>query len=236
MYVSRKVIGVFIAAATVLVLVSSASSAVAIRLITGADVKDGSLTGADIKRDSVPGNRIKDGSVRMEHLDRDSIRAGHVHVGTPPLVVRSGAKRSEGVPRDSSEYVYLNTGVSKNILRLSQLPPGSYIVLVSGELQNYATKVGTVFATYASFCSVLTQGASGSSMRVDNQNNQVPPTSSAGWTTLLNMTKAITLTETSDIVLMCGASVNPSTPAPTSPIATVSADLVAFPVTSFAAR
>jgi hypothetical protein len=229
MHVSRKA-AALAATAVALVVVSSGSSAVATRLITGADIKDASVTGADIQRDSVPGNRIKPGSVRMEHLDRSSVRAGHTHLGSKPRVIEPKGSARSTSPRSSNNGVDLSAGINKNVVRLSNLSPGTYVVSAMGRLVNYATKVGTAYATYAGWCSIYADGE-----MIDTQNNQTPPSNSVTWTSPINMMKAFSLTETADVILSCGASVNPFSPAPTSPIATVYVDLVAFPVTSYSA-
>ena len=57
-----------VAAVTVTIVILAAATAGAAALITGADVKDGSLTGADVKNGSLTGADVEDGSIGSVEL------------------------------------------------------------------------------------------------------------------------------------------------------------------------
>jgi hypothetical protein len=81
MFRSNRYAGV---AATLALLLSLAGSATAttIALITGDDVKDGSLSGADLADHSIGGKKLKRRSVGAKHLRVDSVRTRLVRDGT----------------------------------------------------------------------------------------------------------------------------------------------------------
>jgi hypothetical protein len=79
-------------AATLALVVSLAGSAAAtsIALITGHDVKNGSLSGADLADNSVGGKKLKARSVTAKYLRRDSVTNRKVKDGTLTLDDLSG--------------------------------------------------------------------------------------------------------------------------------------------------
>ena len=77
--------------AAVALVIGAGGGAVGATLITGADVKDGSLTGADIKEASVSASRLqkltigegqlKDGSVTAPKIANNSVTSGRIKDG-----------------------------------------------------------------------------------------------------------------------------------------------------------
>jgi hypothetical protein len=76
------------------VLVTSAATATAASLITGKDVKNGSLTGADIKKDSVQLNRLSKGTQNI--IKRASLSGGATTPGGQGENGRNGTNGSNG--------------------------------------------------------------------------------------------------------------------------------------------
>lgn len=116
-----------VALVAVTAFVASATTVGAERLITGADIKDGSISGADIKK----------GSLKAEHLEA---KARHA-------VFTSRRKRST-----RSSTVTINSGQTANVASVS-LPAGSYILF--GQASVWAG--GTVPAVYCGFTDSLGQ-------------------------------------------------------------------------------
>lgn len=126
MSTSRRNAVALVAGAVVLIVASSATSAVATKLITGADIKDRSITGADIKPGSVPGNRLESGSVKLEHLDSSAIRAGHVYTSRPANTGSRALSPRFGTP--------LGNGWSQ-VTSLINVPKGRYLALITGRYE-----------------------------------------------------------------------------------------------------
>lgn len=59
------------------VALGGSAGAAGIKLITGADIKDGSITGADIKHESITGNHLRNGSVTGFDIRDGSLRSRH---------------------------------------------------------------------------------------------------------------------------------------------------------------
>lgn len=141
---SRRNAIALVAGAVVLIVASSASSAVATKLITGADIKDRSITGADIKPGSVPGNRLEPGSVRAEALHETAVRSGHVHFSGSPDSRR---------PRNDSGADLAN-GKSTLITTISNVKAGDYVYSVSGSIGLFPVSGGQTIGN----CSVWVSG------------------------------------------------------------------------------
>ena len=127
MAISRRSTIALIAGAAALIVASSATSAVATRLITGADIKDHSITGADIKPGSVPGNRLTPRSVELQHLADSAIRAGHVYTS------RSVGPKARSL---SPRLVNLD-GSWATVASVEGVPAGSYLGLITGRFDLY---------------------------------------------------------------------------------------------------
>src|SRR3954454_14802663 len=67
--------------AVVALVVAMSSGAVAAKLITGADVKDGSLTSSDIKNGTLTHNDIKKSSISADRIKENSLGSGRLKKG-----------------------------------------------------------------------------------------------------------------------------------------------------------
>src|SRR5262245_7159639 len=68
--------------AVVALVVGVSSGAVAGKLITGADVKNGSLTGKDIKNGSLTSKDIKKGTIKTDRLKDGAVTSAKIKDGT----------------------------------------------------------------------------------------------------------------------------------------------------------
>jgi hypothetical protein len=66
----------------VAVLIVTAGTATAAKLITGADIKDGSVASADLKNNNVASADLKDGTVSSADLKNNNIASGDIKDGT----------------------------------------------------------------------------------------------------------------------------------------------------------
>ena len=66
----------------VAILVVTAGTATAAKLITGADIKDGSVASADLKNNNIASGDIKDGTVSSADLKNNNIASGDIKDGT----------------------------------------------------------------------------------------------------------------------------------------------------------
>ncbi len=130
MSASRRNAVALIAGAALLIIASSTTSAVATKLITGAQIADRSITGADIKPGSVPGNRIESGSVKLEHLHESAVRAGHVYTSRGV-----GAKPRSRSPR--GVVTQLSNSGLRSLTSLINIPPGTYLAVITGRYGVY---------------------------------------------------------------------------------------------------
>jgi hypothetical protein len=92
------------AAIAAIVLICGATTAGAAKLITGSDVKDGSLTGKDIKNGSLSGKDVKDGTVAMKDLK------GGVQAAIPVRV--TGTLPTKGFSATNGSVVNTSDGVA----------------------------------------------------------------------------------------------------------------------------
>lgn len=214
-----------VAGAVMLVMASSATTAVATRLITGADVADQSLTGDDIQKGSIQANRIKPGSIGLRHLDRDSIRAGHVHSHEDPVVIgKAGGKASN---RDGYGFTTLNNGVNTKVGSVSSLPPGSYLMIATGQMGLGPVSYNGKYYQNAGSCTI---GSSNTTATV--QSYSAPSPYNVWYYSTVAMSRIVTLTTTADLLVMCKAIVSTPSP-PTGMVGFADIDLVAIPVTSY---
>lgn len=100
-----------VALVAVTALLASAATVGADRLITGADIKDGSITGAEIKNGSITGRDIKRGSIDVSRLE--AAGRNRVFVSKP----RGTARTSVGLGR----------GQTSNVASIS-VPAGQYAI------------------------------------------------------------------------------------------------------------
>jgi hypothetical protein len=66
----------------VAILIVTAGTATAAKLITGADIKDGSVASADLKNNNIASGDIKDGTVSSADLKNSNIASGDIKDGT----------------------------------------------------------------------------------------------------------------------------------------------------------
>jgi hypothetical protein len=93
-----------IIACVIVALVAGATSATAAKLITGKDIKNGSVTGGDIKKGSISNEDIENGTVYKKKLSkavRDQLNATGASGGTPPLPGPPGPKGDKGDKGDT---------------------------------------------------------------------------------------------------------------------------------------
>lgn len=134
---SRRNAVTLIAGAVVLIVASSATSAVATKYVTGAEIKDGSITGAD----------IKGGTIKSEHLHRSAEGAGIVY--TSKGFDGSSESRRGLTPR--AGYA-LSTANDATIATVNvNIPKGTYLVSVTGQMTLYTgTPISTSNSLYVS--------------------------------------------------------------------------------------
>src|SRR5262245_30532679 len=81
MKVTRLKIPTIVLAAVALV-VGVSSGAVGAKLITGSDIKNGSVTGKDIKKASLPGAKLQKGAVAKNKIADGAVTSGKIADGT----------------------------------------------------------------------------------------------------------------------------------------------------------
>lgn len=109
-----------VAGAVVLIVASSATSAVATKLITGSDIKDHSITGKD----------IRPGTVRLAHLHRSAEGASIVYSSKGPKGSRGQITPRMGTPLSTANDATIAT---VNV----DIPKGTYLVSVTGQMSLY---------------------------------------------------------------------------------------------------
>lgn len=134
---SRKNVVAVIAGAVVLVVASSATSAVATKLITGADIKDHSITGKDIAA----------GAIKVGHLHPSAEGAGIIY--TSRGFNANHSPRRALSPR--AGYA-LSTDNDATIATVNvNIPKGTYLVSVTGQMTLYTgTPISTSNSLYVS--------------------------------------------------------------------------------------
>ena len=111
-----------VAAVAVTVLILAAATATAAALITGADVKDGSLTGADVKNGSLTGADVEDGSIGSVELGAGLNKAIPFRVtGTLPAKGFSGSNLVENTSDGVTFGPYANGGAAGGSICTSAL-------------------------------------------------------------------------------------------------------------------
>jgi hypothetical protein len=70
------------AVAILAMVIAMSTSATAALLITGSQIKNGSVTGKDIKNKSVTGKDIKKKAIGAKHLKKNAVRSKHVKNGS----------------------------------------------------------------------------------------------------------------------------------------------------------
>ena len=212
---SRRSVILIAAGAAVLIAVTSASSAVATRMITGADIQNHSITGKDLKA----------GTISLGHLDRMSIRAGHAHHSREAFVVGRGASKSK-VTRDSNSSVRLNNFAMTRIAAVTSLPVGTYTVVVGGSVQT--TVVMDQSKKYYPSSVWCTLNALGTQVAMQGYGSS--PNAATNYNPTVAMTRVVTLTSPGDISVACEIASSLSGYNGTAGNALI--DLVAFPTTS----
>jgi hypothetical protein len=212
MKMSRRNAFAVIAGATVLILASSTTTAVATRMITGAQIQNRSITGAD----------LKPGTIRLQHLHESAERSGVVYGTLPP----EGASRARSGPRPQPAQP-LSTANDATIVSLLNVPKGSYLVSVTGQMKLYPT----VSTSLTVSCDLL---YSMGSVLVLPYYNVPAPLTSNNYTTLANEA-IITVSSTSNLTFRCQVfDLSPSAPAPSSAqIGDAYANIVATPVSAY---
>lgn len=225
---STKTAVALVAGAVMLVMASSATTAVATRLITGNDIANGSITGADIAKGSVKGNRIAKGSVQLHHLNRDSIRAGHAHASKDPIIIASGG----GIPtrpRDSSRSVNLTNGVNTAVATVSNLAPGTYLLIATGEIGLAPGSYNSKWYPNQGYCSL----GSASTTAV-TQIYAAPAPYDQWYNTTIAMSRVVTLSGSGSLSASCKLSISTPSP-PTGYVGLANVDLTAIPLTTYSA-
>ncbi|HYH61936.1 MAG TPA: hypothetical protein VD766_08725 [Solirubrobacterales bacterium] len=93
-------------ACVIVALVAGATSATAAKLITGKDIKNGSVTGADIEKGSISNEQIANGKIYKKKLSkavRDQLNATGATGGTPGLPGPPGPPGPKGDKGDKGD-------------------------------------------------------------------------------------------------------------------------------------
>lgn len=202
-----------VAGAVVLVVASSASSAVATRMITGADIENHTITGDDLKA----------GAITLKHLDRTSIKAGHVHHSRAAVIVGPRATKAK-VTRDSNRAVVLYNQAMGKVATMS-LPAGTYTVIATGLVNTMTISSGGKYYPSKVWCQLTALGN-----YVAQQNFGLSPVASESYIATIAMSRVISLTSPGDVTLSCEVDATVTISGMTGG---ASGDLVAFPVTSY---
>lgn len=134
---SRRNAVALIAGAVILIVASSASSAVATKLITGAQIKDGSITGKD----------LAPGTIMLRHLHESAEGSGVVYTSRGFGAAQDG--RRALTPRAGTA---LSTASDATIATMNvDVPKGTYLVSVTGQISLYTnTPISTSNSLYVS--------------------------------------------------------------------------------------
>jgi hypothetical protein len=103
-----------IAAIAAIALICGATTAGAAKLITGSDVKDGSLTGKDIKNGSLTGEDVKDGSLSGKDIKDGSVARGDLKAGVQDAIPNriTGALPTNGFSATNGTVENTSDGVT----------------------------------------------------------------------------------------------------------------------------
>lgn len=226
---STKTALALVVGAVALVMASSATTAVATRLITGNDIANGSITGADIAKGSVKGNRIEKGSVQLRHLDRDSIRAGHAHASRKPIIIASGGGLPTRTGRDSNRGVNLTNGVNTAVATVSNLAPGTYLLIATGEIGLMPGSYSGKYYQNQGYCSL-----GSASTTAITQSYAAPAPYDQWYNTTIAMSRVVTLTAGGSLSAACKLMLSTPSP-PTGIVGAANVDLTAIPLTTYSA-
>jgi hypothetical protein len=102
------------AAIAAIVLICGATTAGAAKLITGSDVKDGSLTGKDVKNGSLTGKDVKNGSLTGKDVKDGSVARGDLKAGVQDAIPNriTGALPTNGFSATDDTVVNTSDGVA----------------------------------------------------------------------------------------------------------------------------
>ena len=183
---SRRNAIALVAGAVVLIVASSASGAVATKLITGADIKDGSITGKD----------LKPGTVRATHLHESAEGSGIVYTSRG----FDGTQNSRRALTPRAGYA-LSTANDATIATVNvNIPKGTYLVSVTGQMTLYTgTPISTSNSLYVS-CDIK-PSSSTEATNLPYYQLSAPATSNSH-TTIANEA-IITLSATSTLIFRC---------------------------------
>jgi len=118
--------------AVIAVIVASSGGALAATLITGANIKNGTVKSIDIANNSLLGADIKDGTIRGADVANGSLGVDDLAPGTVPAPVAFSRFKDAAVDIDGA------SPVSGTVLLTLPVPAGSYAANAKVHLNNNA--------------------------------------------------------------------------------------------------